>query len=363
MAIIDLIMPKMGESIMEATILRWYKKVGDHVQQDETLLDIATDKVDSEVPSSIEGTVSEILYSVNDVVPVGSVIAKIQTSASEVTTASVVTVATPQFVAESASIAEPQPTHNEPVVHHQEIEQTYTQHVEDLPYAPQNVNVSKPAGNNRFFSPLVLNIANSEGLSLSELERIPGTGADGRVSKKDVIQYISDKKSGNQPVFIATQPQVVYASQSAPEPQIVYVPQPVPAYVAPQPTYIAPTIVEQPVAEAVKAAFVAPRTEPILIPEPAAIVESTPAPIQTVDDALSDTDLGELRGGDAIVVGTQTLTATTTGNVINGNYTAGNIAITGNALSNFNGLGNLVINTGAQNSLQSATNVTINIAP
>ena len=96
---------------------------------------------------------------------------------------------------------------------------------------------------------------------------------------------------------------------------------------------------------------------------PAAIVESTPAPIQTVDDALSDTDLGELRGGDAIVVGTQTLTATTTGNVIIGNYAAGNIAITGNALSNFNGLGNLVINTGAQNSLQSATNVTINIAP
>ena len=96
---------------------------------------------------------------------------------------------------------------------------------------------------------------------------------------------------------------------------------------------------------------------------PAAIVTLTPTLTFSDYDALSDTDLGELRGGDAIVVGTQTLTATTTGNVINGNFAAGNIAITGNALSNFNGLGNLVINTGAQNSLQSATNVTINIAP
>ena len=94
-----------------------------------------------------------------------------------------------------------------------------------------------------------------------------------------------------------------------------------------------------------------------------AIVEPTPAPALTEDTSLSDTDLGELRGGDAIVVGTQTLTAINSGTVINGNYTAGNIRIADNALSNFNGLGNLVINTGAQNNLQSAMNVTINIAP
>ena len=79
MAIVDLVMPKLGESIMEATILKWHKKPGDAVQQDETVLDIATDKVDSEVPSTAAGTISEILFKENDVVPIGSVIAKIET--------------------------------------------------------------------------------------------------------------------------------------------------------------------------------------------------------------------------------------------------------------------------------------------
>ncbi len=94
-----------------------------------------------------------------------------------------------------------------------------------------------------------------------------------------------------------------------------------------------------------------------------AIAEPAPAITLTEDATLSDSDLGDLRGGDAIVVGTQTLTAINSGTVITGNYTAGNIRISDNALSNFNGLGNLVINTGAQNNLQSAMNVTINIAP
>ncbi|MEO7210476.1 MAG: biotin/lipoyl-containing protein, partial [Chitinophagaceae bacterium] len=80
MAIIDLVMPKMGESIMEATILKWHKKVGDSIALDETLLDIATDKVDSEVPSSVAGKIAEILFNENDVVPVGKVIAKVETA-------------------------------------------------------------------------------------------------------------------------------------------------------------------------------------------------------------------------------------------------------------------------------------------
>src|ERR1700750_72870 len=79
MAIVDLVMPKLGESIMEATILKWHKKPGDTVQQDETVLDIATDKVDSEVPSTAAGRIAEILFKENDVVPIGSVIAKIET--------------------------------------------------------------------------------------------------------------------------------------------------------------------------------------------------------------------------------------------------------------------------------------------
>ncbi|TXT33929.1 MAG: 2-oxoglutarate dehydrogenase E2 component (dihydrolipoamide succinyltransferase) [Chitinophagaceae bacterium] len=82
MAIAELIMPKLGESIMEATILKWHKNVGDHVKLDETVLDIATDKVDSEVPSTVEGTITEILFNVNDVVPIGTVIARINTVAA-----------------------------------------------------------------------------------------------------------------------------------------------------------------------------------------------------------------------------------------------------------------------------------------
>src|SRR5215510_3750946 len=83
MAIVDLIMPKMGESIMEATILRWHKQPGDSVKMDETILEIATDKVDTEVPSTAEGVIDQILFDVNDVVPVGSVIAKIKTEVEE----------------------------------------------------------------------------------------------------------------------------------------------------------------------------------------------------------------------------------------------------------------------------------------
>jgi len=82
MPIVDLVLPKLGESIMEATILKWHKKVGDTIQLDETLLDIATDKVDSEIPSSTEGTITEILFEVNSVVPIGTVIARISTTAN-----------------------------------------------------------------------------------------------------------------------------------------------------------------------------------------------------------------------------------------------------------------------------------------
>ena len=83
MATVDLVMPKMGESIMEATILKWHKQPGDHVKMDETVLEIATDKVDTEVPSTAEGVIEQILYNVNDVVPVGSVIAKIKTEVED----------------------------------------------------------------------------------------------------------------------------------------------------------------------------------------------------------------------------------------------------------------------------------------
>lgn len=172
MAIVELVMPKLGESIMEATILKWHKNPGDPVKVDETVLDIATDKVDSEVPSSAEGIIEELLYKVNDVVPVGTTIARIKTTAEE-----------PKHTP-----VQPAPVHNQP--------QPKTDH-SPKPQFGQN-NSYRPGGNsNRFYSPLVLNIAASEGVSMHELETIPGTGNEGRVTKRDILQYVLDRKSAN----------------------------------------------------------------------------------------------------------------------------------------------------------------------
>jgi 2-oxoglutarate dehydrogenase E2 component (dihydrolipoamide succinyltransferase) len=179
MSVVDLILPKLGESIMEATILKWHKAVGDTIQLDETLLDIATDKVDSEIPSSTAGTITEILFEVNAVVPIGTVIARIQTSGSIESTPKVETVQAPAVITESApaeTIAD------------------------EVPFTPtvSNVEIQQENSNEaRFFSPLVLNIAQNEGVSFNELQHIHGTGSQGRVSKKDILQYIAQKKAGH----------------------------------------------------------------------------------------------------------------------------------------------------------------------
>jgi len=172
MAIDDLVIPKLGESIMEATILKWHKKPGDTVQQDETVLDIATDKVDSEVPSTAAGTIAEILFKENDVVPIGSVIAKIDTVASD--------------VIETTETNTPVPVTD---VKEEEIDE------QGVPYVPvHHVQPTNGAGKmNRFYSPLVMNIANSEGISMTDLERIPGTGNEGRVTKKDILHYVQNR--------------------------------------------------------------------------------------------------------------------------------------------------------------------------
>jgi 2-oxoglutarate dehydrogenase E2 component (dihydrolipoamide succinyltransferase) len=178
MAVVDLVMPKLGESIMEATILKWLKQPGDPIRMDETVLEIATDKVDSEVPSTASGVIEEILYKVNDVVPIGAVIARIKTAAGETVTHT----STP-----SPDLHRTQEAEVVETVHHQP--QHFTQ-------------TNKPSTNgsaNRFYSPLVLNIAASEGVSMTELEKIPGTGNEGRVTKKDILQYVSDKKTGSSP--------------------------------------------------------------------------------------------------------------------------------------------------------------------
>ncbi len=162
---------------MEATILKWHKKSGDPVQMDETVLEIATDKVDSEVPSTAQGVIEETFYEVNDVVPIGTVIARIKTE--EHASASPSQVGAPDM----------------PYKMHEPASYTEAEHSEVVSTVTNTSN--RPVLNgNRFYSPLVLNIAASEGVSMSELEKIRGTGNEGRVTKKDILQYVSDKKAG-----------------------------------------------------------------------------------------------------------------------------------------------------------------------
>ena len=173
MSLVDLVMPKLGESIMEATILKWHKKPGDSIKEDETVLDIATDKVDSEVPSTAAGVIESILFNENDVVPIGTVIAKIRVGSDAAITSTPAQPASPAPVYEEANV------------------------VEHIPYQPANFTHQQPAVVNgiRFYSPLVLNIAQQEGISMAELEKIPGTGQDGRVSKKDILNYVAGRKA------------------------------------------------------------------------------------------------------------------------------------------------------------------------
>ena len=289
MAIVDLVMPKMGESIMEATVLRWHKKVGDQVKQDETVLDIATDKVDSEVPSTVSGIITEILFNDNDVVPVGAVIAKIEVAA---------TISTPTT---QPNISAPAPQTMPTIVSYQEPVKPIAE-PEPIPYVPNVHEYSAPksGGNNKFFSPLVLNIANSEGLSLSELERIPGTGAEGRVSKKDVLQYIADKRSGKVPTYVpAPQPPAYIPPVAAPvaapiqptvpTPVISAEPVVVHAKQAEQPT---PVYQEQKIAEPSPAfapqEIITAQPQPVLTKQPEQVFVPSPAPPPVASKAVAE---------------------------------------------------------------------------
>jgi 2-oxoglutarate dehydrogenase E2 component (dihydrolipoamide succinyltransferase) len=186
MSLVDLIMPKLGESIMEATILKWHKKVGDKVAQDETILDIATDKVDSEVPSTAEGVIEEILFAENDVVPIGTVIVKIRTGATE---AAAPIATAPKQEYEDAKL------------------------VEEIPYVPTANTAAIQNNGVRFYSPLVLNIAQSEGISMTDLENMIGTGQDGRVSKKDILAFVANR--GSAQTAEKSQTQALPVSQQA----------------------------------------------------------------------------------------------------------------------------------------------------
>ncbi len=181
----------MGESIAEATILKWLKQPGDSVEVDEAILEIATDKVDSEVPSPVDGVIEKILFNEGDVVAVGKAVAIISTDAAVAQAApasdgdgekAAANVPMPDAIKEATPVA------------------TATE-------AP--LTLEKPASG-RFYSPLVLNIARTEGIAMNELELVPGTGKDGRVSKKDILAYIKNRTAA--PVISSAAAQAPAAS-------------------------------------------------------------------------------------------------------------------------------------------------------
>lgn len=170
MARVELIMPKMGESVSEATIITWSKEVGEHVELDETIVEIATDKVDSEVPSTHEGKLIEKLFEADDLVQVGEAFAILETEGGE----EVKETAAENPVIEEKSEAENKPQEQTNIV------------------TPQEKVVVKNSSD-RFYSPLVRSMATKEGIGIDELNEIPGSGKDGRVSKSDMISYLKNR--------------------------------------------------------------------------------------------------------------------------------------------------------------------------
>jgi 2-oxoglutarate dehydrogenase E2 component (dihydrolipoamide succinyltransferase) len=189
MAHVELKMPKMGESVHEATIIKWLKKEGDKIEADETVLEIATDKVDSEVPSTAAGTLSKVLFKDGDVVQVGTVIA----------------------IIDSEGIAAPhQNGHAAKVTAEPAAAMTAQPAMAAAPVSAAPVKTNSDSG--RFYSPLVRNIAATEGIGQAELDRISGTGEGGRVTKKDMLSYVSARQSGS--VSAPQKPAQPAASQS-----------------------------------------------------------------------------------------------------------------------------------------------------
>lgn len=172
--VIEIAMPKMGESVMEGTIIKWFKKVGDKVKKDETIFEISTDKVDTEVPSPEEGILSEILVAEQETVEVGTIVAKL--SSGKVT--SIKKTDKEKVVKSAPAITEPESMHD-----------NFSQIVSEQ---KQEAKTGK-AG---FYSPLVLSIAQKENVSFDELNSISGIGLDDRVTKKDILSYIDSRKSG-----------------------------------------------------------------------------------------------------------------------------------------------------------------------
>ena len=166
MAKYELVLPKMGESVEEATIISWLKNIGDKISADDLIVEIATDKVDSEVPCEVSGILTKQLFKVNDIVKVGEPLAIIET--------------------------------NEAKIEQTESEEIYSETFKEtetlVTKASEIIDYPKLTNNDKFYSPLVKNIAKKEGITYEELEKIKGSGKDGRITKKDLMDYMSNKK-------------------------------------------------------------------------------------------------------------------------------------------------------------------------
>ncbi len=204
MSKVELVMPKMGESIIEATILKWHKKVGDRVEQDETILEIATDKVDSEVPSPVSGVISELLFAENDVVAVGKVIAMIATEAT-VEEKRDPSVSAPKM---DVLMAEKSQNGSASAAKTSQNGASIVPKAEPIAIAELTAGLTtelpKASDGGRFYSPLVRTIAKQEGISVPELEAISGSGASGRVTKTDILALVDNRKIGGTPVAVST---------------------------------------------------------------------------------------------------------------------------------------------------------------
>jgi 2-oxoglutarate dehydrogenase E2 component (dihydrolipoamide succinyltransferase) len=178
MANFQIVMPKLGESIIEATITKWLKSPGDTIEEDDAIVEIATDKVDSEIPSPVEGTLKEVLFEEGDVVDVGKVIAIIETEGEDAG----------EVDETAASVAAPK----------EEAKAETTK--------PKPAVVDEKTEATRFYSPLVKNIAKTEGVSMAELESIAGTGKEGRVTKQDILDFLRNKPAAGTSVPKAASP-------------------------------------------------------------------------------------------------------------------------------------------------------------
>lgn len=199
-----LVMPKMGESVIEATILTWHKKVGDTIHEQEVLLEVATDKVDSEVPSPVTGVIKELLYDVDAVVAIGEPLAIIEVEGDA--PASFVPSKKQDKTTENQEVKPVEKNEQaQPKIEKEEVKPPIKEVEQAVVAAKQSVQASPSSiSSSKYYSPLVMNIAQVENISMQELSAIQGSGLDGRVTKEDILNYVEDKKNGKVAVVDST---------------------------------------------------------------------------------------------------------------------------------------------------------------